>query len=229
MIETCNAECISIKQTLHVVHFRARTVCYSMAVLLLQTTNINVFRSFLGIPGTAHHRTRPAEPDGDSDDADSADRRARGPGCPHGSRKTVGDVKWSSTRARHAQMIRLVDWLRWRAHFAIGAVCGFGHCSRQTRGCVLGGTDLWEHAWYWPRQSMQWHLPAQPSLLTSWMVPDTLASPCNAFRSCYGTLSSQVVTYLHCNTTIILCPRSNRYGSSHVWSEGICCKTFSFF
>ena len=26
----------------------------------------------------------------------------------------------------------------------------------------------------------------------------------------------------------LVCPRSNRSGTSHVWSEGICCNTFSF-
>ena len=60
------------------------------------------FCMFLGIPGTAHHRTRPAEPDGDPDDADSADRRARGPGCPHSRRETLGDVTGAS--AERAQM-----------------------------------------------------------------------------------------------------------------------------
>ena len=53
---------------------------------------MTTFRSFPGIPGTTHHRTRPAEPDGDPDDADSADRRARGPGCPHGRRENTNDV-----------------------------------------------------------------------------------------------------------------------------------------
>jgi len=70
---------------------------------------MTTFRSFPGIPGTAHHRTRPAEPDGDPDDADSADRRARGPGCPHSRRKNTNDV--TGYQSWRAQVTRL-NWKR---------------------------------------------------------------------------------------------------------------------
>ena len=52
----------------------------------------NWLRALLGLPGTSHHRARSTEPNGDSDDADSAHWGASSSRGPDGRREGSTDV-----------------------------------------------------------------------------------------------------------------------------------------